>query len=505
MLDLTARRRMSLHALLSPHGARAPRDVTITGLALDSRRVRSGDLFFALQGTTSSGTQHIAAAVAAGAVAVAVDAIDVERCRQTRVPCLPVADLAANLSAIAARYYGDPSSQLTVVGVTGTNGKSTVSHLVASCLDGDAQLGRCGTVGTLGFGFPPQLAPLDNTTPDPITLQACLVALQSNGARSAVCEVSSHALAQHRADAVAFDVAVLTNISRDHLDYHGSMERYVAAKRRLFEFSSLASAVINLDDPCADDMIAALHPGTRLLGYRSAPPSRTLDSAPCVYAEDIRATRTGLDVEVSTPQGRSRLTSPLIGRFNAANLLAALGVLLELEVPLATAIASLARVPSLTGRMQCLGGTTTEPLVVIDYAHTPDGLEHALATLRELTSTRLACVFGCGGDRDRGKRPLMGAIAERLCDRVIVTSDNPRSEDPARIAAEIVSGMTRPGDATVLLSRREAIASAIADAGAGDVVLIAGKGHETYQDCQGQRLPFSDVDEAARCLSGLQP
>lgn len=464
--------------------------VLIRELTLDSRKVRPGDLFLAVPGASHDGRTHIADALAHGAAAVAYEAEGAPVLESTDVELLPVRDLAGQLSAIAGRFYGEPSRSLELIGVTGTNGKTSVSQLIAQALD---QLGkRCGLIGTLGTGFYDALESGRHTTPDPLAVQATLANLYRGGARTVAMEVSSHGLQQGRVEALAFDIAVFTNLSRDHLDYHGTMEAYGAAKARLLAWPGLACRVINLDDPFGRQL--AEQPGVRLYGYSLE------DSQAAVYCRNIRFDDQGVRAELVTPNGQGLLRSNLLGRFNLSNLLAVIATLLAMEYSLDDILRLLPRLNGSVGRMQRLGGGD-RPLVVVDYAHTPDALEKVLEALRPHVKGRLLCLFGCGGDRDRGKRPLMAAVAERLADEVMVTDDNPRSEEPQAILDEIRGGFANPEAVCFVPGRGEAIARLIAEAGPDDVVLLAGKGHEDYQEIAGVRHPFSDLDEAAAALA----
>jgi UDP-N-acetylmuramoyl-L-alanyl-D-glutamate--2,6-diaminopimelate ligase len=459
------------------------------GMTADSRRVRPGDLFLAMPGAVHDGRQHIRAAVAAGAAGVVWEAEGHVWPVDIAVPNWPVAGLAGQAAALAAEWWDHPSESLWMIGITGTNGKTSCSHWLADCL---GRLGRTtAVVGTLGNGFPGALAGASHTTPDAVTLQGLLAEFRAAGATGVAMEVSSHALDQGRVAGVRFDVAVLTNLSRDHLDYHGDMAAYAHAKARLFDWPGLGWAVLNQEDGFGRQLYADLADRTvRRLGYGH--------TAGEIRASDLRLDAEGLAMTVATPWGRGVLKAALMGRFNADNLLACLGSLLASDVALDDALRVLAEVAPAPGRMQKVAGPAGAPAVVVDYAHTPDALEKALATLRPLASGRLVCVFGCGGGRDKGKRPLMGEVAARLADVAVVTSDNPRNEDPAAIIAEILAGM--PSGQTVEPDRGRAIAAAIALARAGDVVLIAGKGHEDYQEIHGERLPFSDAAMAAHAL-----
>lgn len=462
----------------------------VTGLALDSREVRPGDLFFALTGSATDGRRFVDDALARGARAVVEEALVAAVAERAGVPIVGVPDLQRRVGLVADRFFGHPSADLWVAGVTGTNGKTTVSHLIAQALTTHgAPLGGepCGVLGTLGYGVFGELHPGRHTTPDAITVHRLLADFRGRGVRHVAMEVSSHALDQGRVSGVAFDVAVFTNLTRDHLDYHGDLKTYGEAKLRLFELQGLGAAVVNLDDPFSASILGRLAPGAESLGYslRDEPRAR-------VRARSLEIGPQGVRMEVVTPVGEGVLASPLLGRFNAGNLLAALGALVTLPVPLPRLLEGLGQARPVAGRMERHGGQGGQPLVVIDYAHTPDALQSVLATLREQTRGRLTCVFGCGGERDRGKRPEMGAVAERLADEVIVTDDNPRREDGAVIVADILAGMAWPDRARVQRDRERAIALALAEAGSEDVVLVAGKGHEDYQEVNGVRRPYSD-------------
>ncbi|MNF48712.1 UDP-N-acetylmuramoyl-L-alanyl-D-glutamate--2,6-diaminopimelate ligase [compost metagenome] len=456
--------------------------------------MRPGDLFLAVPGGQQDGRAHIADAVARGAVAVAYEAAGAEPYQAGSAELIPIKGLAGQLSAIAGRFYGEPSRALRLVGVTGTNGKTSVSQLLAQALD---QLGeRCGIVGTLGTGFYGELESGRHTTPDPLAVQATLAGLKQAGARAVAMEVSSHGLEQGRVAALDFDVAVFTNLSRDHLDYHGSMDAYAEAKARLFAWPELRARVINLDDPFGRQL-AADSRESRLFSYSLE------DASSFLYCREARFDDHGVHAQLVTPQGEGLLRSPLLGRFNLSNLLAVVGALLAMEYPLDEVLRVLPSLQGPVGRMQRLGGGD-KPLVVVDYAHTPDALEKVLQALRHHVRGRLLCLFGCGGDRDRGKRPLMAAVAERLADQVLVTDDNPRSEESAQIFADIRPGFADAQQVEFVAGRGQAIAQLIRSAGVDDVVLLAGKGHEDYQEIAGVRQPFSDLVEAAKALDAWE-
>ncbi len=461
----------------------AQADRPVQALQIDSRQVTAGDVFVAMPGASADGRRFITDAVARGAAAVLVE--DNGALPDSRVPIMAVSKLRQRLGTIADRLYREPSRELVVVGVTGTNGKTTCTQLLAQALDAvgsRASARRCGIIGTLGYGFYGALDASLHTTPDAISVHRLLGTFRQQGATHVAMEVSSHALDQGRVNAVRFAVAVFTNLTRDHLDYHGDMQRYGESKASLFRWPGLRAAVINADDDFGRALIAGMPDEVRVLGYGL--------KGGDVRAREVKPTHDGLHLVVETPVGVATIESPLFGRFNASNLLAVLAVLLALDVPLAEAARRLTQAQAADGRTERFGGKSGRPLVVVDYAHTPDALEQVLKALREHTAGRLVCVFGCGGDRDRGKRPIMGRLAELLADEVILTDDNPRRESPAAILAEIRAGMS--GAPVMLHDRRAAIAAAIARAGAGDIVLVAGKGHEDYQEISGVRHPYSD-------------
>ncbi|MDR2195859.1 MAG: UDP-N-acetylmuramoyl-L-alanyl-D-glutamate--2,6-diaminopimelate ligase [Gallionellaceae bacterium] len=476
--------------------------VRVTKLATDSRAVKSGDTFVACPGSRVDGRQFIGQAIANGANAVIWEAEGFDWNAEWRVPNLKVADLRDSLGELADQVYGQPSKQLWMVGVTGTNGKTSCSHWIAQTLNA---LGRkTALIGTLGNGFPDALQVSPNTTPDAVTLHGLLADYLVQGAQAVAMEVSSHALQQGRVNGVAYDVALLTNLSRDHLDYHGDMAQYALAKSKLFHRDGLGCAVLNFDDVFGVEIAGQLQDGGAEviaygLGDEALAEAERL-GVRMVHGSHLRMSTSGLALEIHSSWGAAQLTSALLGRFNAENLLGALAVLLASGVQLADAVRELSQVRAAPGRMQTFGGNG-RPAVVVDYAHTPDALEKVLRALREtMVDGRLICVFGCGGDRDRGKRPLMGRVASRLADAVIVTSDNPRGENPREIIAAVIAGMDEK-NYRVIEDRAEAIFQAIAKASANDTVLVAGKGHEAWQEINGVKHPFSDADTVARTLA----
>ncbi len=406
------------------------------------------------------------------------------------MPTIWIPNLRGQIGAIAARFFGDASASLRVIGVTGTNGKTSVVQLLAAALQ---SLGAtAATIGTLGAGLVGAIDAGERTTPDVISVQGLLASFRDAGATDVAMEVSSHALDQGRVDAVRFALAVFTNLTRDHLDYHGDMHRYGAAKAKLFAWPGLQAAVINTDDAFGRDLADGLPTGVTRLRY-------ALEAGDAeIRAVSIRMGGDGLRFELHTPWGEGEVASPLLGRFNVANLLAVAGCLGALGYTFAQIRNALTLSQPVAGRMNRLGGTGRLPLVVVDYSHTPDALGQALTSLRAHCAGKLFCVFGCGGERDQGKRPQMAAIAERLADRVIVTDDNPRGEDGDLIVAQIVAGFASLQTVTVQRDRAQAIALALGQARSGDVVLIAGKGHEPYQEIAGVKYPFDDLVVARR-------
>jgi UDP-N-acetylmuramoyl-L-alanyl-D-glutamate--2,6-diaminopimelate ligase len=541
--------------------------VPITRLVTDSRSIQRGDTFVAYPGEKSDGRQFIALAIAQGANAVIYEKLLSGHPWEAQhfvwndawqVPNLAVADLRHKAGWLADAVYGTPSEKLWVVGITGTNGKTSTSHWIAHALNeaaparGTTKLGnllsskldaelrpsvgtpllhsdpsagkQCALIGTLGNGFVDALQASANTTPDAIRVHGLMADYLRDGAQAVAMEVSSHALSQGRVNAVRFDVAMLTNLSRDHLDYHGDMQSYAGAKRKLFDWQQLKFVVLNFDDAYGAELAEqlSLQEGRRWVpgGSAATLPQQDADAEVIgyglsdaalqlaerlglrmVYGNLLEMTGQGLRLGVHSSWGAVELNSPLVGRFNAANLLGALAVLLVSGVALNDAAHSLSSAQPVAGRMQRLG-SVQQPTVIVDYAHTPDALEKVLQALREVSVAaggKVLCVFGCGGDRDRGKRAMMGMIAEKFSDFCIVTSDNPRGENPREIIAEIVGGMNEDNH-EIIVDRAAAIQSAIRHARQGDTVLIAGKGHEHYQEISGVKYPFNDVSVAQQAL-----
>ena len=473
-------------------------DTIITGLALDSRKLVPGDLFLAVAGAGCHGLNYLPQALERGAAAVAWEPADgiSGPPPSGRIPCIAVADLRQRAGMIADRFFGHPSRHMNVIGVTGTDGKTSVSQFIAQILDEDEA--RCGVIGTLGSGLYGETPVAGiHTTPDPLTLHATLAAMRERGARRVVMEVSSHALDQGRVSGIAFDVAVFTNLSRDHLDYHGSERAYADAKRRLFGMPGLAHAVLNLDDRFGREIADSLSSGIRVIGYGLGPAEDY--RMPALVASAITGRPEGTHFRVGTPWGDGEVETRLLGRFNVLNALAALGAALALDADLYDALDRLAHLRPVAGRMERFGGGT-QPTLVVDFAHTPNALEHVLHALRAHCTGRLWCVFGAGGNRDRGKRPLMAQAVAQHADAIVVTSDNPRREDPMAIIEDIVAGFDgRRREVRIEPDRAAAIRLAWDSAQPGDIILIAGKGHETVQIVGDEERPWSDR-EFARCL-----
>ncbi len=493
----------SLDQLLSdivtlPEGLPAEFNVRVSGVRLDSRKVESGDLFFACFGRNHDGRAFIDSAIDNGAAVVLAHADSRWQGFSLRrgVPVICVDDLAARVGVIACRFFDDPSAALTMIGVTGTNGKTSCTQFIAQIM---SAMGRsCGVIGTLGSGFLPELEESAHTTPDPVFIQSSLASMRAQGADTVAMEVSSQGLHQHRVSGVRFDVAVFTNLTRDHLDYHGSMEDYAETKRRLFMVEGLSSAVVNMDDPFACRILNTLAPSVRSFTFSIS------NTHADIHALSLQLTPRGYKARVRTPFGEGEISGSLLGRFNFSNVLAVLATLVATEsvrpdFALNALLKQICLVHPVPGRMQIVG-ESSDITVVVDYAHTPDALKAALQALREHFHGDVWCVFGCGGNRDQGKRPLMAEVAEQFADNLIVTDDNPRTESAEDIIRQIVLGVANTRKLTVERDRAKAIALAISGAVAGDVVLIAGKGHENYQDINGRKLAFSDVAQARLAL-----
>ncbi|WP_226702254.1 UDP-N-acetylmuramoyl-L-alanyl-D-glutamate--2,6-diaminopimelate ligase [Microbulbifer elongatus] len=477
-------------------------DVQVTGVALDSRKVKAGDVFMALRGTVVDGREFIDSAIDSGAAAVLADGEELGSEEHRGVQIVTVPGLAARVGEIAGRFYGHPSESMYLVGVTGTNGKSTCAYLASQLLA--KYFGRAAVMGTIGNGVwedgAISLQETGLTTPDPVRLQADYADFYAQGARAAAMEVSSHSLSQGRVHGLVFDTAVFTNLTRDHLDYHGNMAAYGAAKEKLFGLPKLKRGVINIDDPFGAQMVERCKlRGLKVITYG-------LQSGD-LQVRNLKRLDDGFAVDLITPWGEGELRTPLIGDFNIHNALAVVAAVAAAGMPLDQILAEFPNIQPVPGRMERVadGDNRSDDInVLVDYAHTPDALRAALEAARPYCRGKLWCVFGCGGDRDSGKRAPMGRIATELADYAVVTSDNPRSEDPQAIVDDIVEGIDGGAESErckVKLDRAEAIRYAINTAAAGDTILIAGKGHEDYQLIAGEKLHFCDREQAARALA----
>ncbi len=483
---------LTLERLLSPFGLLAP-EVLLGEMQLDSRAIMPGDLFIALKGHAKDGRSFIPAAIARGAVAVIYEETPDFAPEESPVPMIAFPRLPERLSALAGVFYGDPGRQLQLVGVTGTNGKSTTTQLIAHWCH--LLGGQAGVLGTLGNGLFGQLQPCANTTGSAVEIQRELARELSLGADLVAMEVSSHGLVQHRVAALPFAVAAFTNLSRDHLDYHGSMEAYAAAKRELFSLLPSRDCVLNADDPVARQWLAEL-PDAVVYSQQGLMFSY---SGRFVVVERVEFHERGFSASINSSWGMGVLSAPLLGAFNVDNVLAALTCLLVLGYDFKALLSVAPLLLPVTGRMECFGGQD-KPLLVVDYAHTPDGLEKALEAAREHCAGELWCLVGCGGDRDKGKRPMMAAVAERLADHLIITDDNPRTESAEQIVSDMLAGLRQPDSCRVQHNRQLAIKEALAAAKSGDVILIAGKGHEDYQIIGSEKLHYSDRETVIALL-----
>ena len=481
----------------------AEADREVSRLVLDSRTVHAGDVFIALRGHRVDALEFIDEAIDKGAVAILWEASTTvsplpvtyrTAANGHSVPVIAVKQLASQVGIIADRFFQHPSHNLHVIGITGTNGKTSCSHYLAQVLSNQQ---ACGLIGTLGTGIFGQLQSSQYTTPDALSCHKLLAEMQQQGATDISMEVSSHALMQDRVAGIRFDGAIFTNLTHEHLDYHGSMQAYGEAKQRLFDLPDLNYVIINIDDAFGRALVTHLQARSiSLLTY-----GLEAENSPDILATDIQLFANGISMQLQTSFGNSRLQVPLLGRFNVSNVLAVLAVLLQRGIALDEAVRRLTIIKPVPGRMQVIPSKTAVT-VVIDYAHTPDALEQALVGLREHTRGKLYCVFGCGGERDTAKRPIMGRLASELADASIITNDNPRNEDSVQILDDILTGIdiNKRHNIRVMQDRREAITSVIKQAKDGDVILIAGKGHEDYQIIGGKRLPFSDYEVAHTIL-----
>lgn len=473
-------------------------NIIATGIQMDSRLLQKGDLFLACFGNNHDAREYINEAVEMGVAAVLAESGgEWQGVRIIQdIAVIAIENLSAKVGKIAARFYSHPSQKLSVIGITGTNGKTSCSQFIAQALANSGF--NCGTMGTLGYGVYGKLKETQLTTPNPVFMQMALAEMAQDGIDPVVMEVSSVGLHQRRVKAVKFDTAIFTNLTRDHLDYHESMEAYGSNKKKLFTTEGLSRAIINLDDPYALSVINAIAPSVDVCTYSLK------NSAATVYAESLSLTQKGFEARIVTPIGAGTVKGKLFGCFNVSNLLAVVTTLIN-YLPKKRAIdieqlcELVSRLRSVDGRMEIISDFE-EITAMVDYAHTPEGLRSALKGLRDHFSGNIWCVFGCGGNRDKGKRPIMGEIAEAFADRLIIADDNPRNEDGDDIVQHILSGMSNPEKAIIERNRKKAIAYAIANAEPGDVVVIAGKGHETYQDVGGSRLIFSDANQVRLAL-----
>lgn len=474
----------------------AQADREIARIRLDSRQVEKNDLFIAIKGTATDGRQYIPDVIARGAAAVLVEANPAGETIgfQQEIPIISVPDLKNQMGFLAARFYDYPAKKLRVIGVTGTNGKTSCTHFIAQAL----QI-PCGVIGTLGSGLYGALGVAGLTTPDAVTLQEWLHQFVQQGVKTVAMEVSSHSIDQGRINGIDFEMGIFTNLTQDHLDYHGSMQAYAAVKHRFLAEMPTQHVIINADDSYGKMWITEIAKRKSVYAY-SCTADTKIENVPVICAEDIQLSLQGIKARVCTPWGEGNLVVPLIGHFNLSNVLAVLTALCVYGIPLKEVLARLIQLKPVPGRMQTLSGPGM-PLVVVDYAHTPDALEKVLQALRSHTKKQLICVFGCGGDRDHGKRPIMAKIAERLADRVIVTNDNPRHEQPESIAQQILQGFNNSECVSVMLDRSKAIANSIQWATQNDCVLIAGKGAEHYQQIGDKRTHFDDVEEVSKYLA----
>jgi len=503
---------ITLHYLLPDLELGNAASIAATGINLDSRLIQSGDVFIALVGAKIDGRQFIAKAIESKAAAIFVEAD-----KQWQgihwvgaVPVIAVENLAKQVSEIAGKFYSHPSKRCRLIGVTGTNGKTTCTLLIAqlAALLAKQEKNTAGVVGTLGFGVldANSLAPLSQqinaiqstglTTPDPVNLQKILANLVEQKASTIAIEVSSHSLVLGRVAALQFDTAIFTNLTQDHLDFHGDLVSYGKAKAQLLNQSNLRCAIVNFDDAWAKSLLQKIPQGVSAISFSIN------DKAADIYLSDLQLTATGAIAKLHSPWGSAEFTSPFIGKFNLSNVLAVIAALCNKGEKLSDVLSFISQLHAAPGRMQtvALDDSNQDIHVIVDYAHTPDALENALRAIREHSQARVWTVFGCGGDRDKTKRPLMGRIAEKYSDYVIVTNDNPRNEEPSAIAADIIRGLHNANGCLVIADRAQAIDFAIQQAKQGDLVLIAGKGHEDYQIFADQTVSFSDTKQARLAL-----
>lgn len=475
----------------------------ISHLAIDSRKIKQGSLFIALKGSHYDATNYIAQAIEQGVEAILVDAASLQDEKvivEKDVPLVSIFNLQQRVGEIAARFYAIPAKKMYLIGVTGTNGKTSCTHYIAQVLQSlDVP---CGMIGTLGAGFYGRLQETGFTTPDALTLQGMLADFVEKDAKAIAMEVSSHSIDQGRINGIPFQIAIFTNLTQDHLDYHGDMKTYAAVKRRFLADFPSKHLIINADDEYGMQFIREFALAKPVYAYRIEKHASFPLNVKVVEATKVDLSFQGIRAEIHSPWGSGELHLPLIGKFNLSNALAVLTALCVYGISFANVLQALSRITAVSGRMQILGGHG-KPLVIVDYAHTPDALEKVLHALRAHTQGKLICVFGCGGDRDPGKRPLMAQIAEKLADKIIVTNDNPRHEKPEDIARQIMQGFQHPERVSILLDRSKAIENSIQCASINDCILVAGKGAERYQQIGDEKIPYDDVEKVLHYLECL--
>ncbi|MDF1644777.1 MAG: UDP-N-acetylmuramoyl-L-alanyl-D-glutamate--2,6-diaminopimelate ligase [Pseudomonadales bacterium] len=494
MLEPSTVHSQKLAALLPMHSLKSEEaNIVVAGLQNDSRKIDSGDLFFALSGTLTDGSRYIEEAIQKGAYAVLIDSKGVQpEMEVLSIPVIAVDNLTRQVGEIVGRFYGEPSKSLNIIAITGTNGKTSCGRIIAELAEQLDQ--KCMVIGTTGYGFSDHLTSASHTTPDAIDIQKMLAWGLEQNASMVSMEVSSHGLEQERLSGIQVNTALFTNLTRDHLDYHGSMKSYGDAKRKLFDLPGLSHAVINFDDSFGRNLLANMPSSVRSYSY-------SLDSAAAdLYAEKIDA-GSGVCADIKTPWGDGQIKSTLLGDFNLSNLLAATAALCISGLTLEKVLLGIETLTPVEGRMEPFGGEL-QPNVIIDFAHTPDALEKALTQLKQVCDGKLICVFGCGGDRDNGKRAMMGSIADSLCDHLILTDDNPRSENPKDITDQIADGFKGFASHEVIHDRYHAIEHAINGAGPQDYILIAGKGHEQTQEYASSSNHFCDREVVSKILNG---
>ncbi|EKD71620.1 MAG: hypothetical protein ACD_46C00143G0002 [uncultured bacterium] len=474
-------------------------DFDVKNLALDSRKITENSVFFALPGTQLDGRKYITDAIKNGAKAVLIEAENEDETVTfiEKIPLIPVTFLRHKMGVMAAKFYDFPAQKLRILGVTGTSGKTSCTHFFAQILQNLGQ--KCGVIGTLGSGFYGDLSDVSLTTPDAISLQAKLHLFVQEQAKAVSMEVSSHSIDQGRVNGVTFELGIFTNLTQDHLDYHGDMATYAAVKHRFLTHYPMNHLIMNIDDVHGRQWVQALADKRSVFAYSTQPVADLPGYIPHIYTDQIQLSLSGIRAHVYSPWGEGELQLPLIGQFNLSNALAVLTALCVYGVPFQTVLTEFAKLKSVPGRMQLIG-EYHQPLVIVDYSHKPDSLANALQALRAHVAGQLICVFGCGGNRDAGKRPIMAKIAETFADTVIVTNDNPRHEDPEEIARQIMQGFERPDQVIVELDRAKAIQKSIQLATIDDCILVAGKGAEQYQQIGDEKIPFDDVTVAQSFL-----